>query len=102
MRVVESFGPVTIRYGLDGRICPRLGQHAPSERGRSGAICARGGAAVDFRVLGVSLRQIACVIFADLPFDGLYLYGDDRPLLSPGIARRLALTSRCPAGPRGA
>lgn len=109
-RVVDRFGPLEITYGfaspaltrhIDGQICPKLDQHAASEHGQKGAVCSRGGAAVDFRVVGVSSIEIARFITADLAWDRLYLYGDDRPLhvswhASP--ARALVAMRRGPSG----
>jgi len=88
-RVVDRFGAIEITYGfaspsltrhVDGRIRPKLDQHAASEVGKRGPVCDRRGAAVDFRVPGLSSRELARFVVADLPWDRLYFYGDDRPI----------------------
>ena len=86
----EQFWPLELTYGfagpaltrhIPGRIAPALDQHAGSELNRAGRlVCARRGQACDVRVAGVAATDVARFIAQNLPFDRLYLYGDDRPL----------------------
>ena len=86
----DHFGAVELTYGFAGpsltrhipkRISPPHDQHASFERNtRGGLVCARGGAACDLRVPGVGTFAVARWIRDTLPFDRMYLYGDDRPL----------------------
>lgn len=88
--VIEYFGGVELTYGfcsselarrIPGRIAPDLDQHAAHEHKRTGApICSRLGAAVDFLVRDEDMGEVAEWIVANLPYDRLYFYGDDRPL----------------------
>lgn len=88
--LIERYGPLRLTYGFAGpaltrhigaRIAPRLDQHAGSERnGRGQPVCPRLGQACDFAVPGVASGEVARWIVASLPFDRLYLYGDERPL----------------------
>jgi len=87
--LVAEFGAVTLTYGFAGpaltrhiqaRIAPQLDQHASFELNRRGVpVCARGGAAVDLFVAGVSATKIVNAL-QRLPFDRIYFYGDDRPV----------------------
>lgn len=65
-----------------GRVAPKLDQHVAAETLSDGLpICARGGAAVDFRIIGCGSRDVALwIINEGLPFDRLYFYGDDRSI----------------------
>jgi hypothetical protein len=88
--VVEYFGAIRLTYGfctpelsklIPGRVAPELDQHASHEVNRKGnSICNRLGAACDFIVDDESMRDVADWIIANLPFDRLYFYGDDRPI----------------------
>lgn len=88
--VVDWFGGIELTYGfcstelarrIDGRIAPKLDQHAGHELNRSGQpICSRLGAAVDFLVRDEDMLEVARWIVANTPFDRLYYYGTDRPL----------------------
>lgn len=63
------------------RIAPRLDQHASCELRQDGLpICARGGAAVDLRVAGVSSLELATWCAENLPVDRLYFYEPSRPI----------------------
>lgn len=88
--IIEHFGSIRPTYGfcspglakqIPARIAPDLDQHAGCEVGQRGrAVCARGGAAVDFIVEDEDMREVACWIIENTPFDRLYFYGVDRPL----------------------
>jgi hypothetical protein len=88
--VIEYFGMIELTYGfcsrelarkISKRIAPELDQHAAHERKRNGhPICPRLGAAVDFLIRDENMREVAEWIIANLPFDRLYFYGDNKPL----------------------
>lgn len=97
--LLVRFGPFHISYGFaspalvaavrkrareEGRnpqIAPELDQHCGHELNRRGQrICKRDGIAVDLRVPGVSSEVVAQWIRESLPFDRMYLYGEDQPL----------------------
>lgn len=88
--VVEYFGAIRLTYGfcspelsklIHSRVAPELDQHASHEVNRKGnPICNRLGAACDFIVDDENMREVADWIIANLPFDRLYFYGDDRPI----------------------
>ena len=88
--VIEYFGAIRLTYGfasreltrhIPGRIAPRLDQHASYELDRHGKmLCPRGGAACDFVVDDEDMEDVAQWIMANLPFDRLYYYGNDRPI----------------------
>lgn len=88
--VIEYFGSIRLTYGfasqgltskIEGRIAPKLDQHASHECNRLGKpICDRLGAAVDFIVEDESMLEVAQWIVANTPFDRLYFYGADRPI----------------------
>ena len=88
--VLTEFGPIELTYGfagealtrkIQGRVAPRLDQHAGYERRPSGEfVCPRLGQAADFRVREVSSMVVARFIVERLPFDRLYIYDPDRPL----------------------
>ena len=60
----------------NGRICPRVDQHAAHERDRNGNyICKHQGAACDFQIKGVSSAEVTRWIIENLEFDSLYFYG---------------------------
>ena len=88
--VADEFGDrLSLTYGfaspaltrLIGRgIAPELDQHAGGELNRNGDyICPRLGAAVDLFVEGLSATDLVRRLVV-LPFDRLYIYGDDRPV----------------------
>lgn len=88
--VIEYFGKIELTYGfcsaalarhIDGRIAPKLDQHAAHERKKSGVvICDRRGAAVDFLVRDENMRDVSDWIISTLPFDRLYFYGETSPV----------------------
>jgi DNA phosphorothioation-associated putative methyltransferase len=88
--VIEHFGAIRLTYGfcspglakhIPARIAPNLDQHAGCETGPRGRfVCQRGGAAIDFIVEDEDMREVACWIIENTPFDRLYFYGVDRPL----------------------
>ena len=88
--VIDYFGGIKFTYGfaspaltrhIDGRIAPKLDQHASCEVNRKGApVCSRRGAAVDFLVEYEDMREVARWIAANCAFSRMYLYGGDRPL----------------------
>ncbi len=88
--VVDEFGPIKLTHGfcskalerkIQGRITPRLDQHAGYELSKTGClICPRGGFAADFVVQGVGSLSVAKWIAKNTAFDRLYFYGDSRPI----------------------
>jgi hypothetical protein len=88
--VIDYFGGINLKYGfsspalsakIDGRIAPKLDQHAGHECNRLGnPVCDRLGAAVDFSVDDENMLEVAQWIVSNTPFDRLYFYGTDRPL----------------------
>lgn len=88
--VIDYFGGINLTYGfsspalaakIDGRIAPKLDQHAGHECNRLGKpVCDRLGAAVDFSVDDENMLEVAQWIVSNTPFDRLYFYGVDRPL----------------------
>ncbi|CAE6813066.1 hypothetical protein R69927_00284 [Paraburkholderia domus] len=88
--LVEYFGSIRLTYGvcthelgkhIKLRVAPKLDQHAAFERDRGGhLICDRGGVACDFIVDDENMREVARWIMANLPFDRLYFYGEQRPI----------------------
>ena len=88
--ITEYFGSIRLTYGfcspqlsklIHARVAPKLDQHAAHELDKKGIpICSRLGAACDFIVDDENMREVADWIIANLPFDRLYFYGDDRPL----------------------
>ena len=65
-----------------GRVAPALDQHMAHEtNAKGGPFGKRQGAASDFRIEGVSAREVLrWVIQTRLPFDRVYYYGEDRSL----------------------
>ncbi len=88
--VIDYFGGINLTYGfsspalsakIDGRIAPKLDQHAGHECNRLGKlVCDRGGAAVDFGVDDENMLEVAQWIVLNTPFDRIYFYGKERPL----------------------
>lgn len=88
--VIDYFGAIRLTYGfcspelsrlIHARVAPKLDQHAAHEVDRKGKpICDRLGAACDFIVEDENMREVADWVIANLPFDRLYFYGDDRPI----------------------
>ena len=95
----DEFGVVVLTYGFAGpelvkavkeraaaggwlpNISPAGDQHAGYELNSLGnRICKHDGIAVDLRVPGRPTGEIRDWIFGRLPFDRMYVYGDDRPL----------------------
>jgi DNA phosphorothioation-associated putative methyltransferase len=88
--VIDYFGSIRLTYGfcsselaskIEGRIAPKLDQHASHELNRKGVpICPRLGAAVDFIVDDEDMIEVAQWIVGNVVFDRMYLYGVDRPI----------------------
>jgi DNA phosphorothioation-associated putative methyltransferase len=88
--VIDYYGMVRLTYGfsspelarkIEGRIAPKLDQHAACELSRKGEpVCPRLGAAVDFIVEDEDMEQVARWIISNLPYDRLYFYGKNRPI----------------------
>ena len=88
--VVDYFGGIRLTYGfsspeltskIQGRIAPKLDQHASHECNRLGRpVCDRLGAAVDFIVDDEDMLEVAQWVVANVPFDRLYYYGKDRAI----------------------
>lgn len=88
--VIDYYGMVRLTYGfsspglarkIEGRIAPKLDQHAACELNRNGGhVCPRLGAAVDFLVEDEDMEEVARWVISNLPFDRLYFYGKDRPV----------------------
>ncbi len=109
--VRTRFGHPIISYGysspaltklISGRIYPSLDQHAGHEIDEDGKpICKRLGQAVDFILPGYGSAKVASWIVANLPFDRLYYYGNDRPLhvsIGPDNSRSIVAMLRSPTG----
>ena len=94
--IQNTFGKVHITYGFTSHkllsqikklnpchIAPSLDQHASFEVNTNNKIiCNRNGAACDFVVTGYEdkIYEIANWVSKNLPFDRMYLYGNDRPI----------------------
>jgi hypothetical protein len=88
--IIEYFGSIRLTYAfsspsltskIEGRIAPKLDQHASHECNRVGKpICDRLGAAVDFIVDDEDMFEVAKWVVSNTPFDRLYFYGRDRPI----------------------
>jgi hypothetical protein len=88
--VIDYFGSIRLTYGfassaltskIEGRIAPKLDQHASHECNRLGKpICDRLGAAVDFIVDDENMLEVTQWIVQNTQFDRLYYYGADRPI----------------------
>jgi len=88
--LIEYFGAIELTYGfcspelskhIHSRVAPKLDQHAAHEVDKRGKpICSRLGAACDFIVADENMREVSDWIIANLPFDRLYFYADDRPI----------------------
>lgn len=88
--IIDYYGAIRLTYGfcspalsklIHARVAPKLDQHAAHETNLRGVpICDRLGAACDFIVEDENMREVADWIIANLPFDRLYFYGEDRPL----------------------
>ncbi|WP_175684566.1 DNA phosphorothioation-associated putative methyltransferase [Burkholderia anthina] len=92
--VIDYFGRIELTYGFcspqlartikrlgTGRIAANIDQHISHEVDRFGnLICSRGGAAVDFLIQDEDMYAVAEWITASLPFDRIYIYGEDRPI----------------------
>lgn len=92
----NQFGPIEITYGYTNPelvrliksssikgISPDLDQHSSCEENNHGnLICSRKGAACDFIAKGaqVNMFKIAKWVIENLPFDRIYLYGQNRPI----------------------
>lgn len=94
--IQNEFGEVSVTYGFTSHsllkeiqkfnpihIAPKLDQHASNEVNSKGKlICDRGGAACDIFVVGFEnkMHEVAKWAADNLPFDRIYLYGNDRPI----------------------
>jgi len=94
--ISDALGSIRITYGFTshplllyiqknspGHMAPALDQHAAMElNSRGNRVCKNDGASCDFLVDGYEsrMKEVAQYIAANLPFDGLYYYGDDKPL----------------------
>ena len=88
--VIDYFGSIRLTYGfaspaltskIEGRIAPKLDQHASHECNRLGnPVCDRLGAAVDFIVDDENMLEVAQWIAEKIQFDRLYYYGAHRPI----------------------
>lgn len=100
--VIEYFGMVKLTFGfcspalaskINGRIAPKLDQHAAHERTRRGGhICDRLGAACDFLIEDEDMAAVVEWIIGNVKFDRLYFYGSKRPIhisYSPTPARQV-------------
>lgn len=82
--VVDEFGGLELTYGfatprltkhIKRHICPGLDQHAAHELNRVGKpVCSRGGAACDFRVVGVGSDAVLRFLVSGGRFDRVYVY----------------------------
>ena len=87
---IDYFGAIRLTYGfcsaelakkIDGRIAPKLDQHAGHECNRLGKpICDRLGAAVDFIIEDENMFEVAQWIAANCRFDRIYFYGTGKPI----------------------
>lgn len=111
--LAAEFGSVEITYGfasleltrhIKAGIAPALDQHAAYELRPDGRqVCGRGGAAVDLVVPGRRSTEVARWIHANLPFDRMYVYGDERPLHvshGPTMTRAVVVMVAGPSGRR--
>lgn len=109
--VIEYFGMVELTFGfcsaelarkVEGRIAPRLDQHAAHERTRQGRIiCERLGAACDFVIVDEDMAEVVEWMIANVNFDRIYFYGRDRPVhvsYSPTPARQVVDMVKHPSG----
>jgi hypothetical protein len=94
--IQNQFGEISITYGFTSQnllkqikklspqhIAPNLDQHAANELNTKGKlICDRGGAACDIFIAGFenNMYEIAKWAADNLPFDRMYLYGNERPI----------------------
>lgn len=109
--VIDYFGMVKLTFGfcspalaskINGRIAPKLDQHAAHERTRRGGhICDRLGAACDFLVEDEDMASVVEWIIVNVKFDRLYFYGSKRPIhisYSPTPARQVIDMIEIPEG----
>lgn len=88
--VQYRYGPIKLTYGfssrelikkIPGRISPALDQHASHERKLNGnLICDRTGAACDFIVADVDMREVAEWVLKNTDADRVYFYGSEKPV----------------------
>ena len=106
--IVDYYGMIKLTYGfcsaelsknISGRIAPKLDQHSSHEINRFGKlVCRRGGAAVDFIVEHEDMFEVSQWISANLEFDRLYYYGQDRPIhlsFSKSPAKQVSVMRHC-------
>jgi len=109
--IIEYFGAIRLTYGfcslelskqIHSRVAPKLDQHAAHEIDKNGKpICNRLGAACDFIVEDENMREVADWVIANLPFDRLYFYGEDRPIhlsFGPQNSRAAFQLQKTPSG----
>jgi hypothetical protein len=89
-----GFSSPALSAQIDGRIAPRLDQHAGHECNRLGKpVCDRLGASVDFIIDDEDMLEVAQWVVENTPFDRLYFYGKDRPVhVSYGNSRTAQIT----------
>lgn len=94
--IQNEFGEIHVTYGFTSHsllketqklspnhIAPNIDQHAAYElNSRGNSICTRGGAACDIFVPNFETRMYEVAKWAaeNLPFDRMYLYGEERPI----------------------
>jgi DNA phosphorothioation-associated putative methyltransferase len=88
--IIDYFGMITPTYGfcshelskaIEGRIAPKLDQHAAHEKTRAGKpICERLGAACDFIVQDEDMEEVAVWAYTHTPVDRIYFYGKGQPI----------------------
>lgn len=87
--VIEYFGMIKLTFGfcsrelakeIEGRIAPKIDQHAAHERTPQGrTICERLGAACDFIITDEDMAEVVEWMIANVSFDRIYFYGRGRP-----------------------
>ncbi len=117
--VSQQFGDVTVTYGFTStdlyrylqknspkNTAAEIDQHASMEHNSKGnRICKRDGAACDFLVEGYENRmaEVARYITAELHYDRLYFYGNDKPIhvsIGPDNSRYALIRETRPDGLR--
>jgi len=98
VKLTYGFCSPELAKHINGRIAPKLDQHAAHERNRLGnPICERLGAAVDFLVEDEDMLEVAKWIGENIPFPRLYVYGPERPIhISYGPQRMRQVTFMLP------
>jgi len=110
--IVKRYGGFLLTHGFTGyevikkiksRIAPELDQHAASEKNPKGKqICKRGGCSVDLILPSGDSLELARFIIAELPFDRLYFYAEDKPIhVSHNVIENVRSIVRFDFGSRG-